>query len=69
MINLTHMIFILISVFIIVIYVTRWTKLNIACICFEEFISQLNLLYIYNRTRIMGQMSWTVDQIFLIGRV
>jgi hypothetical protein len=46
MINLTHMISILISVFTVVVYATRWTKLDIFCICFEEFIDQLNLLYI-----------------------
>jgi hypothetical protein len=47
MINLTHMISILNSIFIHVFYAMRWTKLDIACICFNEFINQLNLLYIY----------------------
>jgi hypothetical protein len=46
MINLTHMIFILNSVFTVVFYVARWTKLDITCIYFEEFINQLNLLYL-----------------------
>jgi hypothetical protein len=46
MINLTHMISILNSVFTLVFYTTRYTKLDIDCICFEEFINQLNLLYI-----------------------
>jgi hypothetical protein len=41
------------------------------CICFEESINQLNLLYICiyiyicNKTRVMGRTSWAVDQIFL----
>jgi hypothetical protein len=47
MINLTHMIYILNYVFTIVFYTMRWTKLDITCMCFEEFINQLNLLYIY----------------------
>jgi hypothetical protein len=46
MINLTHIISILNSIFTVVVYVTRWTKLDIDCICFEEFINQLNFLYI-----------------------
>jgi hypothetical protein len=47
MINLTYMISILNFIFIIVFYVTRWIKLDLVCICFEEFINQLYLLYIY----------------------
>jgi hypothetical protein len=66
MINLTYMIFISNYVFTVVFYATRWTKPDIACICFEEFIIQLNLLYIYNRTRIMVCPSWTVDQTFFV---
>jgi hypothetical protein len=46
MINLTHMISIFNSVFTVVFYMTRWTKLDTTCICFEEFINQHNLLYI-----------------------
>jgi hypothetical protein len=41
------MIFILNFVFTVVFYITRCTKLDIACICFDEFTNQLNLLYIY----------------------
>jgi hypothetical protein len=45
---LTHVIFILNSVFItIVFFTTRWNKLDHACLCFEEFLNQLNLLYKY----------------------
>jgi hypothetical protein len=40
------MISILNSIFTIVSYVTRWTKLDTACIYFKEFVNQLNLLYI-----------------------
>jgi hypothetical protein len=46
MINLTHMIFILNFILTVVFYVTRLTKLDIACIYFEEFRNQLNLFYI-----------------------
>jgi hypothetical protein len=46
MINLTHMISILNSIFIIVFYAMRRTKLDLTYICFEEFLNQLNLLYI-----------------------
>jgi hypothetical protein len=47
MINATHMIFILNYVFTIVFYTTRWTKLDLICICFKELLNQLNLLYIF----------------------
>jgi hypothetical protein len=47
MINITHMIYILNSVFTVVFYATRCTKLDITCIRFEEFVNQLNLLYIF----------------------
>jgi hypothetical protein len=40
------MIFILNSVFNVVFYAMRWTKLDITYICFKELINQLNLLYI-----------------------
>jgi hypothetical protein len=63
------MIFILNSVFTVMFYATRLTKLDIIFICFEEFINQLNLLYIYNRTRVMRRMSWIMDQFFLSDRV
>jgi hypothetical protein len=46
MINLTHKIFILNSVFTIIFYPMRWTKLDPTCICFEEILNQLNLPYI-----------------------
>jgi hypothetical protein len=46
MINLIHMIFILNSIFTIVLYVTRWVKQDLICIYFEEFLNQLNLFYI-----------------------
>jgi hypothetical protein len=46
MINLIHMIFILNSIFTIVFYATSLTKQDLICICFEEFLNQLNLLYI-----------------------
>jgi hypothetical protein len=45
--NLTHMISILNSVFIVSFYKTRWTKQDPSCICFEEFLNQLSLLYIF----------------------
>jgi hypothetical protein len=48
MINLTYMISILNSIFTIVFYLTRWIKQVLTCICFEEFLNQLNLLYICN---------------------
>jgi hypothetical protein len=47
MINLTHMISILNSVFTIIFYMTRWTKLDLTCICFKELLNQLNLFYIF----------------------
>jgi hypothetical protein len=40
------MISILDYVFTVVFYMMRWIKLDIICICFEEFMNQLNLLYI-----------------------
>jgi hypothetical protein len=46
MINLTYTISTLNSVFTVVFYMTIWTKLDFGCICFENFINQLNLLYI-----------------------
>jgi hypothetical protein len=45
MINLLHMIYIL--KYTVVFYAMRWTKLDIACICFEEFTNQLNLFNIF----------------------
>jgi hypothetical protein len=35
------------SVFTVVFYVMRWTKLDLDCIYFKEFLNQLNLFYIY----------------------
>jgi hypothetical protein len=46
-INLIHMISILNSIFTIVFYVMRLTKQDLLCIFFEEFLNQLNLLYIW----------------------
>jgi hypothetical protein len=46
MINITYIISILNYIFIVVFYVTRWTKQDHICICFEK--NQLNLLYICN---------------------
>jgi hypothetical protein len=40
------MIFILNFIFTIVFYTTRWTKQDLTCICFKEFLNQLNLFYI-----------------------
>jgi hypothetical protein len=40
------MISILNSIFTVVLYTMRRTKLDLTCICFEEFLNQLNLLYI-----------------------
>jgi hypothetical protein len=40
------MISILNSIFTVVFYTMRWTKLDLTCIYFEEFLNQLNLLYI-----------------------
>jgi hypothetical protein len=48
MINLSHMIFILNSIFTVVFYTMRSTKQDSICIYFEEFLNQLNLIYIYN---------------------
>jgi hypothetical protein len=45
MINLT--LSILNSIFTVVFYATRWIKQDLSCICFEEFLNQLDLLYIY----------------------
>jgi hypothetical protein len=47
MINLIHMILILNSVFTIVFYAIRWIKQDLICICIEDFLNQLNLLYIW----------------------
>jgi hypothetical protein len=47
MINITYMISILNFIFTVVFYVTKWTKHDHICICFEEILNQLNLLYIY----------------------
>jgi hypothetical protein len=47
MINLIHMISILNSIFTIVFYATSLTKQDLICIWFEEFLNQLNLLYIW----------------------
>jgi hypothetical protein len=41
------MISILNPIFTIVFYPTRWIKLDHTCICFKEFLNQLNLLYKY----------------------
>jgi hypothetical protein len=62
MINITYIVSILNSIF--------QTKLDISCIYFKEFINNLSYsifmyVYIYNRTRVMGHMSYVVDQIFL----
>jgi hypothetical protein len=46
MINLTHMMSILNSIFTIAFYVMRWAKLDLTYICFEEFLNQFNLPYI-----------------------
>jgi hypothetical protein len=59
MINITLMISIFNSIFTIVLYTTRWTKLDLTCICFEEFLNQHNCsifayVYICNRARVMG---------------
>jgi hypothetical protein len=43
MINLTHMISILNSVFTVVFYVRKRTKLDTAYICFEKIVYQFNL--------------------------
>jgi hypothetical protein len=53
MINLTYRISILNSIFTVVFYVTRWTKQDHTYIYFEEFLNQLNLLYIYNTFKIL----------------
>jgi hypothetical protein len=47
MINLIYVIFILNSIFTIVLYEMGWTKQDLICIYFEEFLNQLNLLYIW----------------------
>jgi hypothetical protein len=63
MINLTHMITILNSVFTILSYVTRWTKLDTACIYSEEFINQLNLLYICICLYLQQNMSYETHKL------
>jgi hypothetical protein len=42
------MISILNSIFIVVLYLMRWIKLDNTCICFKEFLHQLNWLYKYS---------------------
>jgi hypothetical protein len=56
MINLNYMVSILNFVFTVMFYAGRWPKLDPTCLCFEEFLNQLILLYIYiyNRTRYMN---------------
>jgi hypothetical protein len=56
MINLTHIISILNFIFTVMIYAVKWLKLDLTYICLEEFLNQLNLLYVYiwNRIRFMG---------------
>jgi hypothetical protein len=39
--------YILNSVFTVVLYVMRWTKQDLTCIYFKEFLNQFNLLYIF----------------------
>jgi hypothetical protein len=39
-----------------------WTKQDPNCIYFKEFLNQLNLLYIYNRSRVMNTWAITTDQ-------
>jgi hypothetical protein len=53
MINLTYMISILNFIFIVMFYAVRWSKFYPNCIYFKEILNQLNLLYIYNRTKYM----------------
>jgi hypothetical protein len=72
MINLIHMTSILNSIFTVVFYVTRWTKLDTAFICFEEFINQLNLLYIsiylyLQKDKIYGMRELGYGSNFFIG--
>jgi hypothetical protein len=50
------MISILNFVFTIVFSTTRWTKLDLTCICFEEFLNQPNLLYKYDI--LLGHTVW-----------
>jgi hypothetical protein len=62
MINLIHMISILNYAFTIVFHTMRWTKQYLICICFKDFLNQLNLLYIWicfylQKIKIYGHMS------------
>jgi hypothetical protein len=63
MINLTYMISILNYIFTNMSYVMRWIKLDIICIYFEEFINQLNLLYIYICLYLQQVMSYETHQL------
>jgi hypothetical protein len=47
MTSLIHMISILNYVFTIVFYTMRWTKQDLICIYFKEFLNQIYLLYIW----------------------
>jgi hypothetical protein len=53
------MLYILNYVFMVIFYVTRWTKLDINFIYYDEFINQLNLFYICNKIRVT---SWAIDK-------
>jgi hypothetical protein len=57
------MISILNFVFTVVFYVARWTKLDIACKCFEEFINQLNLLYVCIYLYLQYNMSYRTHEL------
>jgi hypothetical protein len=46
MINLIYIVSILNFIFTVMFCAARWPKLYPNCICFEEFLNQLNLLYI-----------------------
>jgi hypothetical protein len=67
MINITHMTSILNSVFTIVFYTMRWIKSNLTCICFKEFLNQLNLFYIYICLYLQPDKSYEPRE--LMGRI
>jgi hypothetical protein len=52
------MISILISDFTVMLYPTRWIKLDHSYICFKEFLNQLNLLYKYRMNIYACLITW-----------
>jgi hypothetical protein len=68
-INITYMIFIWNSVFTLVFYVTRWTKQDRICICFEEILNQLNLIYICICLYLQSFLNFVFTIVFCVTRL